>query len=83
MNAARRKLDLFERQIYGYDFFRWNWACHEAMKGLGLKREELAPIRADLKRLDSLLAEGIEGEPEPLTEKFFDKLREFLYGKPG
>ena len=65
-------------QIFGYDTFRWPWACSEAKKALALTLEDGAIITADISRLDTLWAEGITGEPEPLTIKFLDKLNEYL-----
>lgn len=72
------RLQKLEYKVFGYDNFRWRWACSEVKKALGLRPEDEAGLRADISRLDTLWAEGITGEPEPLTAKFLDKLNEYL-----
>lgn len=76
--ALGNRLQKLEYKIFGYDNFRWHWACSEAKKALALTLEDGAIITADISRLDTLWAEGITGEPEPLTIKFLDKLNEYL-----
>lgn len=76
--ASGNRLQKLEYKVFGYDNFRWRWACSEVKKVLGLTLEDEAIISADISRLDTLWAEGITGEPEPLTSKFLDKLNEYL-----
>lgn len=82
MKALLRRLDKLEVSIHGHTAFYGQWAFNRALEDSGLTPEEYAAVLADFRRLESLSLQGIDAEPEPITDRYLDAL-EFYYEKLG
>lgn len=78
MKTLVRRIEKLERHFFGCDSRQWKFAYSRALEDSGLSAEEGEAALADLSRLDKLEREGIEAEPEPVTNKLLDSLDKFL-----
>ena len=78
MKSLLRRLDKLEVAIHGHTAFYGQWAFNKALEDSGLTPEEYAAVLADFRRLESLRLQGIDAEPEPITDKYLYSLEAYL-----